>query len=326
LKPVDFTISESDLHSALAEIDSELRASGTKLWGRELRAWQHFCRKFHLEMAATDPLADRIFDWFTKQYGDRLIGNLDFGSTAAEIRHDLYSIQFPRLFGTEIVHCDPLLSAFDFRPRMTRDRLLKTNLFDHLAGATPAFIKSLTVEECTRLVNIYARGFVGLSRMDDAKQAPLAREALDDLHQSASQLTATSPNYGFSRWASLQAAEKLLKSFITLKQQMPRKTHNLVDLAATAVSLGLPAPSSSLLRDIQCDAEVRYSASSVGKQEALQAHYAALSLASEIAPLLSPQSGWVTEIRILTYTVNDSPRPFRALRVSRLKAAKAVGA
>ena len=107
---------------------------------------------------------------------------------------------------------------------------------------------------------------------------------------------------------------------------MPRKTHNLVDLAATAVSLGLPAPSSSLLRDIQCDAEVRYSASSVGKQEALQAHYAALSLASEIAPLLSPQSGWVTEIRILTYTVNDSPRPFRALRVSRLKAAKAVGA
>ena len=128
---------------------------------------------------------------------------------------------------------------------MTRDRLLKTNLFDHLAGATPAFIKSLTVEECTSLVNIYARGFVGLSRMDDAKQAPLAREALDDLHQSASQLTATSPNYGFSRWASLQAAEKLLKSFITLKQQMPRKTHNLVDLAATAVSLGLPAPSSS---------------------------------------------------------------------------------
>jgi hypothetical protein len=58
----------------------------------------------------------------------------------------------------------------------------------------------------------------------------------------------------------------------------------------------------------------------------LQADYAALSLASEIAPLLSPQSGRVTEIRILTYTVNDSPRPFKALRVSRLKAAKAVGA
>ena len=327
MKPVDFTISDADLHSALVEIDNELRATGAKLFGREMQGWMLFCRKFKLEMAMHDPLAVRIFDWFSQQYGDRLKGNLDFGNTVAEIRHDLYLLRFPRLFGTEIVHCDPLLIGMDFGPRITmRGTMLKANLFDQLAGVTPDFLKSLTVEECSNLLDLYARGFTGLSRMDDAKEAPLAKEALDDLHQSASQLTASSPNYGFSRWSSLQATEKLLKSFITLKGQMPRKTHSLTDLAATAVSLGLPTPAPGLLGAIQCNADVRYSANSVGKREALHGHYAALSLAAKVAPLLSPQSGWVTEIRMLHYQLNGKPRPFKALRVSRLKAAKAVGA
>jgi hypothetical protein len=67
LKPVDFQIS---LHTALVEIDNQLRASDSKLFGRELRGWQLFCQKFHLAMAMSDPLASRIFDWFTTQYGD----------------------------------------------------------------------------------------------------------------------------------------------------------------------------------------------------------------------------------------------------------------
>src|ERR1019366_4690524 len=74
-----------------------------------------------------------------------------------------------------------------------------------------------------------------------------------------------------------------LKSFITVCGQTPRKSHNLADLASTATSLGLPSPSSSLLQDIQCDADVRYSAATVGKAEALRAHYATLSLCSDIA-------------------------------------------
>src|SRR5450759_4685938 len=116
LKPIEFTISDSQLHAVLSEIDAELRASGTKLFGRELRGWQMFCRRFKLQMAMHDPLAVRIFDWFTKQYGDRLRGNLDFGSTVAEIRHDLYSLRFPRLYGEQIVHCDLCLATIQAAP------------------------------------------------------------------------------------------------------------------------------------------------------------------------------------------------------------------
>src|SRR5207249_9773747 len=118
-------------------------------------------------------------------------GNLDFGNTVAEIRHDLYSLRFPRLFGTKIVHCDPLLMDVNLGPRSSKVVPIKTNLFDDLVGVTPDFIKSITVEECRSLLDVYMRGFTGLSRMLDAKEAPLGKEAFDDLHISASQLTAS---------------------------------------------------------------------------------------------------------------------------------------
>jgi hypothetical protein len=61
-------------------------------------------------------------------------GNLDFGSTVAEIRHDLYSLRFPRLYGEQIVHCDPLLPSTYFGQRLSKKGQLRGNLLDHLAG------------------------------------------------------------------------------------------------------------------------------------------------------------------------------------------------
>jgi hypothetical protein len=320
LKPVDFQISDSDLHIALVEIDNHLRASDSKLFGRELRGWGLFCQKFHLEMAMSDPLAVRIFDWFTKQYGDRLNGDLDFGRTVAEIRHDVYSLRLPRLYGSAIVHCDPMLPKSHFGPKLTvNSGGIKTNLFDYLQGVTPEFVKSLTDQECIDLLNVYARGVVAYSRMDDCQGAPYSKEALDDLHQSARQLTDHNPNCGFSRWASLQAVEKVLKSFIEQRGKTFENIHNLAKLAGVAVSAGLRAPDARLLARIQCRADVRYSAGTVGKAEALQAHYAALAVCADVALRLEPQSGWRTQVRTISYLVDGKPRPMGALVVSRLK-------
>jgi len=320
LKPVDFQISDSDLHSALVEIDNQLRASDSKLFGRELLGWALFCQKFNLTMAMSDPLAVRIFDWFTKQYGDRLKGDLDFGRTVAEIRHDFYSLRVPRLYGSAIVHCDPMLQGHDFGPELAvNSGGVKTNLFDYLEGATPDFIQSLTDKESTDLLEVYRRGIVGYSRIGDCQGAPYSKEALDDLHQSARQLTDRNSNYGFSRWASLQGVEKLLKSFIEQQGKTFKKIHDLTDLAGVAVSAGLPPPDAGLLGKVQCKADVRYAAASVGKPEALEAHYAALAVCAEVAPLLEPQSGWLTQTRVISYAVNGKTRPMGALVVSRLK-------
>jgi hypothetical protein len=322
LKPVDFEISDSDLHTALVAIDTQLRASNSKLFGRELRGWGLFCQKFDLTMAMSDPLAVRIFDWFTRQYGDRLKGNLDFGNTVAEIRHDFYSLRLPRLYGSAIVHCDPMLPKSHFGPELTANcGGVKTNLFDYLQGVTPEFVKSLTDKECIDLLDVYARGVGGYSRMDDCQGAPYSKEALDDLHQSARQLTDHNPNYGFSRWASLQAVEKVLKGFIEQRGKTFENIHNLAKLAGVAVSAGLPSPDARLLAKIQCKADVRYSAAAVGRAEALQAHYAALAFCADVALRLEPQSGWRTQVRPISYLFDGKPRPMAALVVSRLKTA-----
>jgi hypothetical protein len=319
---VKFPIADADLHAALLEIDNELRASNSPASGRELRGWIEFCKKFNLAMRMDDPLAVGIFEWFKKQYGDRLNLQMDFGTTVAHIRHDLYPMRLIRIYGSTIVHCDPALHGADFGPSLRTDRIPpKLNLLDHLKGLTGEFIKSLTTNECNELLDAYVRGVLGFSRMQDAYGSPFSKEALDDLSQSAAQLTVPNSNYGFSRWASLQAAEKLVKSYIVGKKQTPKKTHNLGILVTSAVSLGMPVPSPVHVQEIQCSADVRYSAASVGKVEALKAHYAALTLSGQIAPSLNTQDGWLTQIHPVFYRIAGKVSPIKAIRVSRLKRA-----
>jgi hypothetical protein len=304
----------------LLEIDNELRASNSQVSGRELRGWMNFCQRFNLAMRMDDPLAVRIFDWFKKQYGDRLNLQMDFGTTVAHIRHDRYPMRLIRIYGSTIVHCDPVLHDSNFGPSLRTDGTPpKSNLLNYLQGLTREFIKLLTPDECNDLLDAYVRGVLGFSRMQDAHGSPLSKETLDDLHQSAAHLTAHNPNYGFSRWASLQATEKLVKSFIVGRRQTPNKTHDLGILVTSAVSLGMPAPSPANVQEIQCSANVRYSAASVGKFEALKAHYAALILCGDIAPCLNTQSGWLTQIQPLSYQIAGRPSPIKAIRVSRLK-------
>src|SRR5581483_11382823 len=134
----------------------------------------------------------------------------------------------------------------------------------------------------------------------------------DDLYHSAQQLAGQNPNYGFSRFSSLLAVEKLLKSFLKSKG-MSKWGHTLSELATEARSAGLPPIRDGLLPDVQCSASVRYESAAVRQDEALKAHYAALSLSSDIAPYLTCQSGWFSEVRSTKYVVNGTPRPMRAL-------------
>jgi HEPN domain-containing protein len=330
-KPVDLQFTDEELHKVLTEIDAELRAKNPQVSGRELRGWSAFCRRFNVSMAMHDPLAERIFNWFKQQYGDRLRVDWNFGNTAVEIRHDVYAVKLGFFFGTGIVYCDPKLSGIpsstkaSFNPRAA----FRSNLFEKIDGLTPEFIKDLTSEECNRMLEAYARGFLSFSRMKDIQAtpdrpgAPLSKEALDDLNQSATHLTASKPNYGFSRWSSLQAAEKTLKSYAVQNDGKLLKTHDLTKLEKEAVNVGLAALKPSLLQDIQCAPDVRYAADSVTKDEALRAHYAVMTLCSQMAPRLKPQSGWISDVKFGTCEIAGEKRPIKALMVMRGKPRRA---
>ena len=321
-KPVDFEITDEQLHKVLTKIDAELRASNPQVFGRELRGWIAFGKRFKLEMAMHDPLAARIFDWFTQQYGDRLNGNSDFGRTAVAIRQDVYPMRVPCFYGSGLIYCDPTLPPIK-SDGIRKNAPFKARLFEYVSGLTPEFIKSLTTDECNNIFYAYARGILGFSRLKDIQEtpdgpgAPFSKEVLDDLLQSADHLTADKPNYGFSRWSTLQAAEKMLKSYIVQNGGKLEKTHKLPVLEKAAVSVGLPALPPTLIPEIQCSADVRYDGNSATKDEALKAHYAVLTLCAQVAPLLKPHSGWITEIRWGSYEIAGKNSPIKGLMVTR---------
>lgn len=132
-------------------------------------------------------------------------------------------------------------------------------------------------------------------------ERPYVNGALDDLNTSVASLFNRNPNYGHSNWASLQAAEKIIKSYILEKGGHHKNSHRLAkDLLPDAHTLGLPLIDPLIIADIQCDADVRYDAALVSKKKALAAHYAALSVCGIVAPhLRRTTAAWETRRRVM---------------------------
>jgi hypothetical protein len=102
-----------------------------------------------------------------------------------------------------------------------------------------------------------------------------------DLRASVSDVVSQTPDYGNSRWHSLQAAEKVLKTYLRLKAiEYPRgnKGHDLALLVGLASAHGgLKNVVSKHIRDANCSHNVRYEAPSTF-EEACNAHWGARAI------------------------------------------------
>jgi hypothetical protein len=137
--------------------------------------------------------------------------------------------------------------------------------------------------------------------------APYIKEAMDDLLQSSESVLLRGPNYGQSNWASLQATEKVIKSYILEKGGIPAKIHKLSELIEHASQLGLPAIGHSLIQAIQCDPNVRYDSALVTKHNALAAHEAALMICGTAAKLMK-RSTATAAVRKVQMHINPDVR------------------
>jgi len=116
----------------------------------------------------------------------------------------------------------------------------------------------------------------------------LASGAITDFETSARFAVGNVHGYGQSLWASLQAAEKILKFFIASKGESFPQTHDLTKLANQAYTLGLPRIDEGLLQTVQCKAGVRYEHSKHTTQNVVSAHQDALKIALIVAESLFP--------------------------------------
>jgi HEPN domain-containing protein len=288
-----FNLPEAEFDAVMTEIDEKLRQKSDRVPGREILGLAEYCAKFQVTLANNHPTTKRIINWFSQMYGDRLGMDWDFGRTVVLSRGELYKIRGVRFFGTFLMICDPSVLGKKLKQQTPNGIIDVFNLLERVQGLTPDAAARVPVDQCPAMLKAYARMYLAFSRLEAAQgarlgkgDAPFVKEAVHDLITSVESLLTSPPNYGQSKWSSLQAVEKLVKSCIREKGTIPKKSHDLYKLFATAEAVGTPSIDKNLTAKIECSADVRYDSSLVSRIEAVDAHYAALSVCQILAPTI----------------------------------------
>ena len=290
-----FNLSEAEFDAVMTEIDAELRLENDRIVGRELKGWIKYCQRFKVGSPLGDPLSTRIIKWFEVLYGERLSLDADFGKSIAVIRGDAYRMRCFRFYGVMYVICSAYVigrKIHQITPQGV-DRPVANVIDGSVEGLTPDLARRLSQPECDELLLRYKRAFGAFSSMEGAlsaryggRDAPYIKEAMDDLLDASESFLLRRPNYGQSNWASLQATEKVIKSYILEKGGTHGKIHRLNELCDAAYQVALPHVEATLIDAIQCKPDVRYDSASVSKDKALSAYEAALIVCAVTASLI----------------------------------------
>ena len=289
-------LSDDEFNRVLEDIDQKMVAQGIRIQAREIVGWTLFCEEQKLEgIDMQDPISQKVMEWFKARYGDRLTLNMSFGCSVVLVRGDIFRFRCPMFFGQYHLICEPRFIGQKINPGPTQPGV--RNALDELEGMTPAYAGSLTLQELKNIHIAVASAEVNLARVGDAGDRPFIPESRADIRESVEHMMRFDPQFGASKWASLQAVEKFLKAYILQRGTQQKQIHDLSKLARTAESLGLPAIDRATIGSVQCAASVRYESSSATKEEAVQAHQSAIRLCADIGMEISGKSEYMTVVR-----------------------------
>ncbi|MFT4794674.1 MAG: hypothetical protein ACJAW4_000897 [Paracoccaceae bacterium] len=286
-----------DIGPILREIDQLLKESGVPPQGRSLRAVIEFGKRFKISIpiSAVPPGADielvknsaytkQIYAWFSELYGER--GKTDFSAqakVAVFADGDIWELPIPLIFGTAIIYSSGEL-------RHTQGNVISrgpvhVNACSALSHITEARLSHFTDTDLAEVYNLFCVG-IDVRRAFDCfrKEHQKFIEAEDDMKTAVMHQTAQRPNYGQSRWSSLQMCEKFMKAMIEVIGDTNAKGagHNLAKLQ-DRLSKSIDFLSiDRLLLDIQCESAVRYGEISSSREEAYKAHKSSLLLVSAL--------------------------------------------
>lgn len=261
-----------DITPILSEIDQSLKDKEIPPHSRPIMAVIEFGHRFHISLplarlppcapaglVATAVYTDRIHAWYEEVYGDLI--KKDF-STKAKVAvladGDIWEMRIPLIYGTAVIEAKRDL------PGHTGNRIgtqvLSINACASLAGIIEARLQHFSDGDLDEVYGMFVVGLDVRKAFDRFRTAdPMFAAAEDDWAAAVANMTSQSPNWGHSRWASLQMAEKFMKGVITLVGDVPvERVHDLMKLhdALTFSAPGLNLK--HLLADIQCGAGVRY--------------------------------------------------------------------
>lgn len=289
-KPALVISSEEEFLSLIEDIDREMAAEGVKITARPFVAGLKITKRYDVVLNACPPrrapklgcfdpleISIRIHDWIEKRYGQRLNLPFHIGRVVLPLRGALYLINCPTTYGTVQFVCEPH-SFGQRRETLGVEESPTGNIIDLVEDMTPDLARSLTGEEVLKIGIGFVMGMGVYSALRVVSDVEYVREAVGDFDTAVFLLMEHQPQPGSSKWASLQAIEKLIKAYISQKGEAVKRTHSLQGLYDQAGRLGLPVPPQQYLTDVQCPAGVRYGEVAVSVEEAVKAHLLSLEL------------------------------------------------
>jgi hypothetical protein len=318
-----------DFECLMREIDAAMHRDAVPIHLREIVALSEAAKLLGLELVGyprkqvptpgvytAEDLPAHIFEWVRRRYGDRL--NFDFtnGYAVLAIRGDPWLLGFPIIYGSVNVICDRDLtrksSGIKVIDPNDRSTWPSVNVLTCIRDLPQDLASQLTAAELRNVMQFFLFGHEFLNDLNSfCRGQPLAMSALADLNAS-SRACVLEGEYGLSRWASLQAVEKLLKFYIEQKGKRFPSTHNLSVLTDEAAALGLPAIDAAVLGAVQCEASVRYEKRNHAVVDVVAANHAVLTIGGTVIQTLYPHKQASSRP-----TASVSDPPFHAHTVQR---------
>jgi hypothetical protein len=270
----------------MVELDADLAERGVDIPRRPTVAVSDISKKYNIsiplggnpermppEIRENAPLAEAIEQWFERNYGDRLKMDPCPGKIVVLLGGDLYILKVPRIYGTvEFVLTREWLNT----PPFGRGPAI-CNQVQLIEDMTAAKATRLTDAALEAIGKAFAIALPAAYALENTKHE-LIQIARGDVEVAINNLMARDGRFGESKWASLQAAEKVLKAAIDLSGAQYKRTHSLADLCQTLLDDGLIFDARTQIAAIQCKPGIRYGEEPCNREEALFAHHASLEL------------------------------------------------
>lgn len=282
-----------EFNDLMLEVDRELTISGYSIPQRPIHALRLVSEKFDIPLPVTRPIptlkhecvrfwpiSERIYQWYEQQYGERMKMDFSPGCMVMLIEGDLWMLRFPRIFGSVSF----VVSRSIRSERIgAGSRPITYNVIDAIQDMPPSRVLNLPDKELEHIYKRFILGFKAFGFLEGSRHNTLIEAAIGDVSAAVRHLMETMPQYGLSKWSSLQASEKVLKAAISLDKGEYGKTHNLLELAERAHSLGMTGDWKDLISVIQCSPAIRYGEESCSRNDAVFAHHATLGLIIALA-------------------------------------------
>lgn len=270
----------------MAQIDFKLTNEGVNIPTRPMLAVREISMAYNLsmplggdtarlppELRENAPLSEAINQWYKDNYEDRLKEYPCPGRMVIPLDGDLYVLCVPRIFGSVNF---VLTRQWLPNPSIGRGPATYniTQLVDGMTAVKARRLSDVALDTIGTAFEIAVPAAFTLENTDHS----LMFIARGDVEAAVNGLMARGGRHGESKWASLQAAEKVLKTAIDRAGLKYGYTHGLASLCKILADTGLNFNADAQVAAIQCKPGIRYGEETCSRDEALAAHRASLEL------------------------------------------------